>query len=527
MNLGNLKTSLALRSVVFILLISGLVGLLFLLVGRNLVAEHEQSRFQEQLDQLLNTIQNPASIAIFLSDKQLATEVAAGLVQNDSVWAVTIQTADDVLAHLPAGEALPAEAANIVRKVTSPFEQNEVIGEITLYPDNIAMKSEINTNIYYVTLFFIGQLLAVALSILAVVIHSVTRPIEQISHRLHTLKVEAGEKLAFPSGSEDDEIGTLVKDVNALIDNLISLLTNERQLRSDLETEEKRFRAIVENAETGIFLMGEDQTLLSANPAFCHFFSITARDIDDQRVRFSDILGESIDSVQHLIKHCMETGESATADIRREGLGGERWFNLIISTIGTNMFQGVANDITDRKAVEVAAEQQAVTDALTGISNRLGFEHQFKWLMDTCLRFPEHRFALLMIDLDRFKEANDTYGHLAGDKVLVAVAERLTKAIRRTDFAARLGGDEFAVVLHSTDDPKIIEKLASKIIDSLGQPIPIDDGLSAQIGASIGIVVHKDGELSMSGLMAKADEAMYAAKKAGRNTFRFWSQQPE
>ncbi len=521
------KTRLAFRSAAIILLILALVGSLFLSVGHTLATRHEQQRQQDLLNGLLNTVDNTVRIAVFLGDTELAGEVASGLVQNVTVQSVAIRDEKAVLSRQAApgnlGKSREADGASepLVRKVVSPFRTEEVIGEIALVPNREAIAEAVAQNTRFITYFFVGLLATVALSIVAIVLMLITQPISAISRRLHGLKVEAGEKLEFPRGNETDEIGRLVGDVNAMIDYLVNLLSSEKQLRQEREREEKKFRAIVENAETGIFQLDAAGTLISSNPAFRRLFSATAHDIEAKKLRFTDMLGEAAPQVSALIRQAVESRQTLHADIQLGGAGATRWVHLALSPIEENQLQGVADDITDRKLAQEAAEAQAVTDPLTGISNRLGFERKLQWMIETCLRYPERRFALMMIDLDKFKAVNDTHGHLAGDRVLVTVAQRLSGLLRKTDFVARLGGDEFAVIIEAVEQREVLADIAGKIIQSVNEPVPLD-GAVGEIGASIGIALYDGGYTAGSELVRDADQAMYLSKSEGRNRYQFF-----
>lgn len=163
----------------------------------------------------------------------------------------------------------------------------------------------------------------------------------------------------------------------------------------------------------------------------------------------------------------------------------------------------------------IDAERQATEDALTGLPNRLSFDRQFDARLEANkLRDPPQ--ALLMLDLDRFKQVNDTLGHHAGDALIRAVADRLRAVVDPTDVLARLGGDEFAI-LHSCHAGTIeVGGLAQRIIDTIAKPFRIE-GSEAFVGVSIGIVVAGSVQRSSRELSRKADIALYEAKSAGRN----------
>jgi diguanylate cyclase (GGDEF)-like protein len=132
------------------------------------------------------------------------------------------------------------------------------------------------------------------------------------------------------------------------------------------------------------------------------------------------------------------------------------------------------------------------------------------------------RTGLLYLDLDRFKQVNDTYGHTTGDVLLQEAASRLSRLVREVDTVARLGGDEFAIVLHEINDTAIAATIAEKIIAALNLPFHIA-GHTCHIGTSIGIAVAPDHAATAADLIEHADAAMYQAKKGGRNHFRLWA----
>jgi diguanylate cyclase (GGDEF)-like protein len=161
-------------------------------------------------------------------------------------------------------------------------------------------------------------------------------------------------------------------------------------------------------------------------------------------------------------------------------------------------------------------ERMARTDALTGMANRRMFTERIEQAIAHLRRGTP--FALLFLDLDRFKAVNDTLGHTAGDRLLCRVADRIRLCVRETDTAARLGGDEFAVILSPAHDVATIELVANRLLQSIGAPYDIE-GRSIVIGVSIGAACAAEG-MTPDAIVASADVAMYAAKEAGRGLLR-------
>lgn len=182
------------------------------------------------------------------------------------------------------------------------------------------------------------------------------------------------------------------------------------------------------------------------------------------------------------------------------------------------------SDITERCKAQAHANKLAAEDALTGLANRRMLMRTLDLLVDRheSRNDKPPEFAVLYVDLDRFKVVNDMHGHSVGDQLLILVAERLRTSLRPDDFIARLGGDEFAILLKLHKNEVTVDMVAQRLVDTLSRPYDVD-GLQLLIGVSIGIALAlRDGSTSTD-LLVAADIALYAAKSAGRCTFRYFS----
>jgi len=202
--------------------------------------------------------------------------------------------------------------------------------------------------------------------------------------------------------------------------------------------------------------------------------------------------------------------------------GNRRWIRITASVecedgVAVRIF-GMKQDITEEKILADQTRYLAEYDVMTGLANRSRFQTKLAELTaDGDDRPPLG--ALLLVDLDGFKQINDTFGHVAGDECLKEVARRLESACAGVELVSRIGGDEFAVLVGPGLDLAGIAELAREIIDKVGRTV--DHGSRAlKLGASIGIALHEDG--TSSDLLVRADTALYAAKSAGRNTFRIF-----
>lgn len=182
---------------------------------------------------------------------------------------------------------------------------------------------------------------------------------------------------------------------------------------------------------------------------------------------------------------------------------------------------GTHTDITDRKQAEALIWQQANFDTLTGLPNRRMLRDRLAQSLLYC-RQQSQRLALLFIDLDHFKEVNDTLGHHQGDVLLVQAAERIRACVLETDTVARMGGDEFTVVLSALPSLSSVEQVVQKIITALGEPFQLGRE-RAFVSASVGVTFYPDDAVEIDSLLKHADQALYAAKGAGRNRFSFFT----
>jgi len=183
----------------------------------------------------------------------------------------------------------------------------------------------------------------------------------------------------------------------------------------------------------------------------------------------------------------------------------------------------VSRDITERKEIEAYVLHQSYHDALTGLPNRLLLEDRMKQATAHMRRQQHVSVAVLFIDLDRFKQINDTLGHAAGDRLLQEVAERLTQCVREGDTVARLAGDEFVVLLEGLRNVRDAVVVADKIVHTISEPCQIG-GKALRVSPSIGVAIFPDDGLGMEELLRNADTAMYHAKQEGRGRYSFFTQ---
>jgi diguanylate cyclase (GGDEF)-like protein/PAS domain S-box-containing protein len=284
---------------------------------------------------------------------------------------------------------------------------------------------------------------------------------------------------------------------------------------------------VFENSGEAIMIMDADTHVVSVNWAFTQ---MTGYRQDEVLGRTPAILTSDLhdgEFYRHLWRTLRETGywQGEIWNRRKSGEVFPEW--LGISTLrGTTgevtHYVAISSDISERKASEARIEFLAHHDPLTDLPNRLLLKDRLERAIVHGER-TETKVALLFVDLDRFKTVNDSLGHPVGDRLLREAAQRLRQSIRDMDTVSRQGGDEFLVVLTELRDGDAITRVAEDILSALAVPFFLD-GHDVAISCSIGVAVFPEDGSDFDGLQKKADIAMYHAKEAGRNTFRYYTE---
>jgi diguanylate cyclase (GGDEF)-like protein/PAS domain S-box-containing protein len=519
--------SIVARTSLSILLLAVAMGLIFSVMASWRVQAAEHGRLMARVDELAATVERTVSIACFLNDRQLAKEIAMGLMKNRIIAGVRI-TAGTV-ALFDGGVGKPAAGSKDVdalsRPIYSPFDERAAVGAITLYVSHAEIRAQAAAYSRYTIWVLSLQVSIVAGAVAFLVYLLVTRPIKGISDELHQLEVKSGMRLTLPSAQRTDEIGQLVLDVNVLIARLTDLLGTERELRIAHEMSERRMRLVLEKADTGILVLDDAGVVQSCNPAFVRILGPAAAATG---ARLDQLLAPHGELIAELIGSSRESGEPRDADLEIEvGARGKIWVELSVNPLGPNLLQGLVNDITERKRAEVAAHELASRDTVTGLLNRRGVDAMLAKHVGPARHEAHSSLALLQIDLDRFKAVNDSYGHEAGDRVLREVARVLERSVRRSDVVGRLGGDEFVVLLPGIGELEKAVEIANNIIAGISQPIDIGQPERACVGASVGVALARDSRETPEALLRRADAAMYMAKQSGRGRAQIAPMPPE
>jgi len=309
----------------------------------------------------------------------------------------------------------------------------------------------------------------------------------------------------------------LMRQLTSLFENT-RLLLHATSLADDLSRSEARFRSLVQNASDVIVVVDASANILYESPAVERILGYTPQDRMGTNALATIHSDEASRVVEILLYVAQNPGEFRTLEFRVKHAHGDwRWLEVTVSNLLNDPSVGgiVGNyrDVTERKVLEEQLAHQASHDALTDLANRALFRDRLQHALARGVRHGEPT-SILFLDLDDFKTVNDSLGHSAGDEMLVAVAERLSGCLRKSDMAARFGGDEFAVLLEDTDR-KEAEVTAKRILRTLAVPVDVQ-GRQLRAEASIGIVVAEGGRGTQEELLRNADVAMYAAKGGGK-----------
>lgn len=514
------RGGLLLTTILAVLGVSLVIGAAANFVAVKVAVRREMDYQRRALEALLDVVEPTAAAACFVGDATLGQQVVQGLVGTRSVRGATLRSGPHVLAQAARPETRldPGDPASLHRRLVSPFSSESAIGELVLLPDPDVARRQAAHTAALVRMVVFGITLALGLT-LGLTLHlRIIRPITGISNRLHGLEATTGARLSFPPGHEADEIGQLVQDVNALVEQLMATLHKERELAGQLELDKRKVQSILENAGTGILVADAGGRLEAWTPAFLRLLDLE----QVPPVKGTSLpvyFGTAGNAVEALLRRCQAEGAKISETLRLSDFEGERhrWLTLTLDPVGPDWVQGLLEDVTTYRDATEAAEDLAIHDLLTGALNRLGAERALGEL----LKRTRPGIALMLVDLDLFKAVNDSYGHDAGDEVLREVTRRMAAVLRRSDLVARLGGDEFLLVAEALVDESTALAVAQKIIQAIRAPILLSGGAEARIGASVGVALCGEGVVqSADALVKRADQAMYQAKQAGRNCAR-------
>jgi diguanylate cyclase (GGDEF)-like protein/PAS domain S-box-containing protein len=279
---------------------------------------------------------------------------------------------------------------------------------------------------------------------------------------------------------------------------------------------------VAEVSNDGIIIVDADNNIQHVNPAFTRLTGYSPEEVLGRNPRMLASGKQGKVFYADMWKSLLEVGHWEGELWNRRKDGESFLESLAIYTLKDAQGKvvnriGVFSDITQSRIEQETVAHHAQHDFLTGLPNRLLFRDRFNRQLAVAKRYSR-KFAVMYIDLDRFKPVNDTLGHQAGDLLLMAVAERLSSLVREIDTVSRFGGDEFALLVSEVMTRKDVNSLAEKILAALSRPFELE-GHKVTISGSLGIAIYPDDGIDMETILSNADAAMYKAKRKGANTY--------
>jgi len=536
---------LSLRISLVIGLLSLAISIIFASFNYSYQLRQVTTQNQQLVQQLSDTAKGTSAIAAYLVDEELGQDVVDGLANNDLIMSATIRSATDSIV-ITSGKSTNA-ISSINTKLYNPFSPEEIIGTLEVVPNLDFIKSQATSTSLQNAFLLVGLSVIIAGAVGVYVRLKLTKPIKQLSDAVEGIDTEAPESI-LPidiAYKQKNEISSLSNKTNLLITALKQQFLSERQLRESTEELQRRFRLLFEQATAGIGLLSADGKINIANPALSELFE---QELDGQDFpALFDSPGVIQDQINLLVT---ATGVSQT-DLDVELTVGieKRFLHCIFSSINDvrsesredseQLIEVIIYDITHRKKREEKARYEADHDSLTGLlSRRAGLErlaHKLDGKTQQKLTKNHSVFVLMMIDLDKFKPVNDTYGHDVGDVVLKQVSQRIkAAAVDSNAVNIRWGGDEFLLGMSfdlddlldgaQLSEPELLESAlvnaveiknqVELLIKAISNEVVIDAELSVQVGASVGVVLLAPNKSAdIDSLITRADELMYATKK--------------
>ncbi len=474
--------------------------------------------------ELMETVAEPATIASYLNQEDMLKDVTDGLEKNSIILHAKLITTKGVEVFSGPQHSTESSPYTMQMVLTSPFAKGKV-GELIVTQNKKLIEQRARETGWTNALTLITVNMLIVFFAAFFINYFLTRAIRKVARRLHNITPGSSDLLEIPQRHRDNEFGRLVGDINHLLERTKQTVDSERDLRKKVEELQVKYRRIFDHACSAIFISTTTGEIEMANIAFDKVRNMSEKP-EKLKKNVCRIFADS-SLVEEMLRTTVNTRQAVSNDLLFYEKGGEeRWFHAVFlfnenkKSDEDSTIEGILYDITDRYIQEKESRRQAERDHLTGLYNRQGVENRLRQHLGR--RGGEEDMTLFMLDLDGFKQINDTYGHDVGDTILVKVAKRLLESCRATDTVARWGGDEFVVILYSGYSEDDSFSIGQKILENLTKPIELDNGNTGVVGASIGISTLRQNGFDKKRLLKSADKAMYQVKKRGKNGICFY-----
>lgn len=526
-----LKVKLIRNKLIFTSLLATGLAVLFLMA---IDVNNTRQRTYEQLSTVANIVASNAGTALTLNDPEQTTKALTMLKINGvTVNAQVLDEKQQIFASYQgqARDEAKAEASWLSTltsltevEVTKPVMVNALtIGTLVINADTTSVWGSLISQ-WLLKLAVLSTLLLMAYSVLRDTSNYVLGPIQRLTKAIKGV-VNSGDYSLRVEETAADELGELTKGFNLMLSQI-----------EDRDSQLQQSNEALAQVQEPIVLRDADLKCEYVNPAFTALFGYELGELKGKTFSLSNGGQKKAELSQAEVygiakEQGVYRGEAYRKTKAGKVLPIERHISPVRDQAGEiKGYVTVLSDVTEKKHAEEVIWRQANFDALTGLPNRLMFTHRLKLELSKVDR-SKLPLALMFLDLDHFKEINDTLGHDMGDQLLKEASKRIVSCLRGADGVgyienvARLGGDEFTVVLSELTDTSGAELVANRILDKLAQPFQLGKEV-VHISASIGIVeTHPHETIDTDTLIKHADIAMYDAKQNGRNRFSHFSKE--
>ncbi|MEP0354269.1 MAG: diguanylate cyclase [Paraglaciecola sp.] len=493
-----------------------------------LEARHQSSHILAM--QLSKTVEKTAVVAAYINDADLAQEIVDGLVINDLIQGVKLS--NDVGLEAISGD-LGGQNEQISTRLAHPFIHEEKVGSLDVYLAQKYIEQQTKKEIIKETLIKLLLSLILAFFVSLVVHRKLTKPIQKLIDNFEHIDPHHPETMQVLPHKNKDEIGKLIQGINTLIQGLHQSFSVEKNLRIKTQNLENQFRLIFEQASAGICLVDQNNNISAFNPAFSRYF--TPFNNETLNLKHFPSLFVNQNNLEQILSSMRNDPllDQVALDLEYSDGNQQKWMHCLFAKVTEqriksrndidSIIEVILYDITERTEREHQTRFEADHDPLTHLLNRRAGEDRLTEMLTVSLE-NQQPLVLMMIDLDKFKPINDTYGHKAGDKVLLQTTQRITQLYsNEQNVCIRWGGDEFVVAYYNDESHQTIKNHAETLLSAIQQPIQIQSDISCTISASIGLVIAPIHGHDLHELLMHADNTMYQAKEQRLSNVQFYA----
>jgi len=520
-----------------------LISLASLLIAMTALALYDRAQFQENktdsLTTLASVISNRSSAAVVFDDSNLAAENLATLSHEKSIVAACIFSLTNLrdfesrtvnqLAVYPhenvkcptvnsvSRDVVHTDNLDFIELVQPIILDDLVIGYLYLKSNTLDLQT-IQNNHFVVFSIIASVVFLITLWFSHRFSRWISRPLSKLRRTAENIASNDDYSIRAKK-YYDDEVGKVVDSFNQM------LVVIERE-NEEIRNSEEKFRLISASSKVGIFQLDIEGHYVFANDELCTMTGLNSTDIMSDNW-LSTVHTDDKLAVEKSWKDMLNNNREIDIECRLHN-SNIKWISGVIGLLhsaeGTLLgYLGTIHDVTAVKTAQIQLEKMAFYDTLTGLSNRRLFRNRLEHIVGNLSR-KKTKIGLVLLDLDNFKDVNDSLGHDAGDTLLTMIADRLMKGVRVGDTVSRLGGDEFAVIFAGIDNSMIVSNIVEGLLKSLSVPITLNE-TQLRITASAGIAIAPNDSDNAETLIKNADLALYKAKAQGRNCFRFFTSQ--